>query len=318
MVRWIAAISTIAVLVLALAPARADERISVGVSKTGMLVWLAEAMGALDAVDVALEEIGSGVVAARRVEEGSLSFGASSEFAFVSRTLSSAPLCVYATISASRTTQLISRADKVGPDPRSLSDKRVAVTKNSIGQYFLSQFLLLSGIAEESVEIVNGAPEDIVRLVVSGEVDAGITWEPHATRIRSALGPNAQTYQDQQDQYFYFVLHGRCVQSEREQEVLLDFLSALLAAENLASSSPTKAQQLLASNLDLSLDEVRAIWPQHSIGLSLPQDLLLAMEAEAEWRIAVGASEGPAPNMLSHIKAGPLRSVSPSAVGIVE
>lgn len=301
--------------------ARADYEI--GTSKTGLLIWLADAIGALqrEAPMMRVSEIGSGVVAVNRVSDQTLTFGTSSEFAFTSKILTDPSLCIYATISSSRTTRLISRSDMVGPEASDLIGQSVAVTENSIGQYFLSQFLLLSGIEDGAVEIVPGKPGEIVDMVLNGSVAAGITWEPHVTNILTGLGGIgglAQTYPDQEDQYFYFVLHGQCDLDEGRATALRGLLKALIEAENFAHEDPEEAQRLLAERLSLTEEKIQAIWPQHSLRIVLPQDLLTAIESEADWRISRGISEGPTPNSLDFVDTVPLRAVAPDAVRVIE
>lgn len=310
------AILTAAILLSAMCSASA-EPVRVGTSKTGMLIWLADAKGYLDGLDIILEEIGSGVVAANRVADGSLTFGTSSEFAFISKTLSDPTLCVYATISASRTTRLISRSDRIGPTPEELAGSRIAVTPNGIGQYFLSQYLALSGLGIESVTLVHARPDEIVRLINDGEVDAAMTWEPHVSQIRKSLGDLAIDYPDQADQYYYFVLHGRCVLSDEAAATLPPFLKALHRAELFAQANPDEAKRILANRLSIDFTAIEEIWPQHSFVVVLPQDLIKAIEAEAEWRIENGLAEGPTPNVLDFVQPAPLKSVAPQAVRMV-
>lgn len=317
----IVSLGAIALLLTVLGPVRAE--VAVGSSKTGLLIWLADAMGALreEAPNVTVSEIGSGVVAVNRVSDRTLSFGTSSEFAFTSKILTDPSLCIYATLSSSRSTRLISRSDSVGPDASDLVGKSIAVTENSIGQYFLSQFLLLSGIEEGAVTLVNGKPQEIVDLVLDGRVDAGMTWEPHVTNILTGLGGLgglAQTYPNQEDQYFYFVLHGRCTLNDVQTGALNGLLRALLQAEIFAHEEPAEAQQMLAERLDMSIEKVRMIWPQHSLRVILPQDLLTTIESEAAWRIAKGISPGPIPNSLDFVDTAPLRAISPEAVRVIE
>lgn len=297
--------------------ASAAEPVRIGTSKTGMLVWLADAKGYLDGLNIELEEVGSGVVAANRVADGSLTFGTSSEFAFASKILTDRDLCLYGTISASRTTRLISRSDKIGPAPSDLRGASIAVTPNGIGQFFLSQYLILSDVDIDSVTLVSARPQEIVELISDGKVDAAMTWEPHVTNIRKALGEIATDYPDQADQYYYFTLHGKCALSEETAETLTGFLEGLHKAENFARENPDEAKQALAERLAMDAGSLEDIWPQHSLALVIPQDLISAIEAEMAWRIENDLSEGPAPNVLDFLRPDPLHSVAPQAVRVV-
>ena len=308
------------ILLIAIHPGggRADSGFTVGTSRTALLIWLAEANGYLDDAGIHVEEITSGVEGARRVVSGSLTAGTSSEFAVVSRIMEDPVLCIYASLSASRTTRLISRSDRVGPNATDLEGHRVAVTPNGVGQYFLSQYFLLNGVDEQAVEIVPAGPYETVALVTEGVADAAMTWEPHVSRIREALGDLTQEYPDQSDQYYHFVIHGRCDQTEEETAAMIALLDGVRRADIFAQNNPDAAQQILSERLSIPAEDMARLWPQHSLRVSLPQDLVIAMEAEADWRISVGASEGPVPNMLNHIASGPLRAVDETLVRIVE
>ncbi|MEQ8395673.1 ABC transporter substrate-binding protein [Thalassobaculum sp.] len=309
------ALLSVAMFCIVPAPASA-ETITLGTSKTGFLIWLADANGyfADENVSVEVVEVGSGVVAADRVHKGEITFGTSSEFAFTSKIMDAPGLCIYGTISASRTTRLIARSDRVGPHPRDLASKRIAVTPNGIGQYFLSQYLALSELAEDQVELVPSKPEEIVTRLASGTVDAGMAWEPHVAAIRKALGPIALDYPDQAEQYYYFVLHGRCDLSADKANALRSILRALKRAEQLVEERPDEAKKVIGRRLQLSPETMAEIWPQHSLTLTLTQDLLSVIESQAEWRIAKELSTGPIPDTLDVVRIDPLHSVAPQAV----
>ena len=319
--------SSLSCLVLALAlalttaPLRmaSAEPVTIGTSTTGLLVWIAEAFGLFEkhGVEVRVEEVHSGVEAARRTLSGELTLGTSSEFALTSMVMTQPGLCAYATISSSRTTRLLARADRVGLAPQDLVGKRIAVTRKAVGQFFLWQYLRISGIPEGSVTLVDLGPNEIVTAILDGSVDAAMTWEPHVSRIRQALGGRVVEYPDQSDQYFYFVLQGRCALADERPEMLRAVLAALIEAEQLERDQPERVEDALLERLGFDRPAYVQMRPLHSLQVMLPQGLLFLMEREAEWRIREGLSAGPVPDVLSIVRPEPLEAVAPHSVQMI-
>lgn len=300
------------------APATA-EAFRIGSSPTGILIWIADRMGAFaDAgVDVELERITSGVEGAERAAAGGLELTASSEFAFTSKVAAGADLCIYAALSASRTVRLLARADRVGPEAGDLTGKRIGVTYGSAAAFFLSQYLALEGVPESEVQLVDLVPRDMVGAMTEGTIDAVIVWEPYVTQIREQMPDRLVEYADQALQHYYFVLNGRCSLMEERPEELRAVLQALRAADRLAQDDPDRAKALLAPVLGVDGTEMERIWALHSLAVSLPQDLLSLIELESRWLVATGRVYSGIDNALQVVRPGPLEAVAPSAVQIV-
>jgi len=296
------------------------EPLTIGSSHTGVLVWLAEAQrGYADAgVDARLEKVSSGVEAVRRVAEGDLDLGTSSEFAFTNW-LSRHPgdLCIYATLSASRTVRLLGRSDRVGPTAADLRGKRIGVTFGSAARFFLWQYLVLSGVPEDAVDLVNLKPADLVEAIVADEVAAIIVWEPFATRAERRLPVPTVEYPGQSLQHYYFVLHGKCSLAEERPEDLKAVLSALHAADLLARDDPQAAKTLIAPLFGNDQSVVDDVWNKHSLRLSLPQDLISLMEIQGQWIVEQNPGERTPVTVLDHIKPAPLDTVAPHLVQMV-
>ncbi|MFC3231252.1 ABC transporter substrate-binding protein [Marinibaculum pumilum] len=300
-------------------PARAEEPFRIGTSGTGLLVWIAQAMGAFDdaGVEVEIERLTSGVEGLDRTENGTLDLAASSEFAFTTRVAGGADLCIYGTLSASRTVQLLAHAGRVGPAPADLAGKRIGVTQGSVARFFLWQYLALEQVPEEDVVLVDLIPKDMVRAMRDGEIDAAIVWEPHATQIRELLRDRLVDYRDQSMQHYYFVLQGPCDLERRRPEALRAVLAALIEADALARRDPERAKRYIMPVLRLGPAEVDRVWPKHSLGVVLPQDLLLLMEMEARWLQSAGLAGDGAINALQRVRPQPLADVAPAAVQMV-
>lgn len=297
----------------------AADPFRIGASPTGILVWMAEDLGYFEdnSVDVEVRQASSGVEALTLVQSGEIDLGASSEFAFVSRAIHDPGLCIYATISASRTIRLVSRSDRVGDQATDLRGKRIGVTFGAATRFFLWQFLTLAGIDEADVTLVDLKPAEITGAMRDGSIDAGIVWEPHVTNIRNAVTVDLVEYPDQSEQHYYFALQGRCDLDERKPKELRQALRALVQAERASYEQASEAHRAFSRRFGVSEEEAAYIWELHTLSVSLPQDLLFLMESEAKWRAATGLDAGAPLNSLERIKTKPLADVAPNAVQII-
>lgn len=295
------------------------EPFRIGASPTGILAWMAQDLGHFERNDVAVEvrQISSGVEALDMVQSGELDLGASSEFAFISRAISDPSLCIYATISASRTIRLMSRADRVGQKVADLRGKRIGVTFGAASRFFLWQFLTLAGIGEDELTLVNMRPAEITAAMVDGSIDSGIVWEPHVTNIRKSTPVELIEYPDQSEQHYYFTLQGKCDLETRKPDELRRVLRALVEAERSALDQASAAHKAFSKRFGVSEEEAAQIWGLHTLSVSLPQDLLFLMELEAKWRESSGLDSGANFDSLERIKTAPLADVAPGAVQII-
>ena len=66
-----------------------------------------------------------------------------------------------------------------------LKGKKVAVTKGSFAQHLLALALEKVGMTMDDIELINMPPADIPVAIISGTIDAGVTWEPYITRYEN-------------------------------------------------------------------------------------------------------------------------------------
>ena len=311
-------------LVLALfvaGSARAAEKVTIAASQTAILVWLAEERGyfADEGLDIEIRMYQSGSYSADAVIKGEVALSTSSEAAFVSRSLVHPNLRVLATISASETARLVGRRDHGIVKASDLPGKRIGVTRKSTAEFFLGRYLIFNGIAPSAVKIVDLKPSEIAAALASGEIDAGVTWDPYMYRAEVKLGERAVSLPNQYGQFFYFVLMGRAGWIEANAETVQAILRALLRAETFAIENEAAARTAIRRKFDYEQKYIDHFWPLHSLRVGLPQDLLLVLEEQAKWRIRQHMTDRQSiPNFLDFIASGPLGETKPSAVDIVQ
>ncbi len=292
----------------------------IGATKTAILFWLADELGYIESAGFEARMYQSGTLTTRDLVEGKIQFATGSHVSFVANALKSPDLRIVSTLSTSRTAKLVGRRDQVDQSVASLAGKKVGITRSSIGEYFLASFLALNGMRLSDLNIVDLKPGDIVTGLANGDLAAGLTWEPYVYQAREALGDLALGYPGQEGQYYYFLLVGRDDWLSGNSAKTAELMRALLKAEAFAQSNPDEAKKMITKKYGLDPAFVDYLWPEHSLTVELPQDLVRLMEEAVVWRAEAqgGTPDGGLPNMLGFLHSAPLRSVSPEAVGVFE
>jgi ABC-type nitrate/sulfonate/bicarbonate transport system substrate-binding protein len=304
---------------LSYASSEPTTKAKIAATPTALLLWLANSLGYLDDLPVQLINYPSGVQTGKALVDGKVQLATSSEFAYISRALQHPNLRLIATLSSSQSAKLIANRERVGMQPVGLRGKTIAVTKNSIGHFFLWQYLVLHGMSFGDVNLKFLAPDGIVAAMQKGDVDAALTWQPFAARISAALGARAVSFADQLDQFYYFSLYSTEAWLKGNEQLATDILKAALKAETFAHNHPDQAILALANSLKIRPEIMGDIWKEHALRIRLPLDLPSIMELAGEWRIEQSLSEKKSlPNVLTLIDLSPLTRASRSAVQITK
>ena len=311
---------TLAVLAgLATGSLEAAEKLTISASQTALLVWLAHDRGYFkdEGLDVDVKRFQSGLASADALINGDAELSTTSDSAFVSRSLKHPDLRILAAISTIEVSRLVGRRDRNVIAAKDLAARRIGVTVGSTGEFLLGRYLTLNGLSLSDVEIVNMKPAAIEAALVSGEIDAGLTWVPYIYRAEAALGQNAVRLPDQEGQFFYFLLLGKADWIKSNAETTRAVLRALLRAEQLVIDQGDVAKRHIADMFNHDPTYMDHLWPLHSLRVSLPRDLLFFMEEQARWRIRKGLTmRKSVPNYLELIDTKPLRALRSDVVGI--
>ena len=222
-------------------------------------------------------------------------------------------------LSTVETSRLLARGDRGIALAEDLVGKRIGVTLGSTGEFFLGRYLAINGMSLSAVETVDLKPAEIAAALTSGDIDAGLTWEPFAHQAETALGDNVLELPDQEGLFYYFMLVSSADWIDDNLDRVKAIMRALVRAEQLVIEQDGHARRLIGDRFGFDEAYVDHLWPLHNLRVSLPQDLLFLMEEQAEWRIRAGLTDRESvPNYLDLIEGGPMRATKPSAVGIVQ
>ena len=296
---------------------RAGSPIRLGVTATGILVWLADGMGLLadSPHNFELIRYASGTKTAKDVVAGDLDLATSSEFAFVSMGFDRPDLRILASISQSRTVDVFARADRGIRDYPDLTGKTVGLVPNSFAHFALSRVLLESNAEVGKLKPLR--PAELVEAITNGSIDAGVIWEPFVRKASMALGDQFVLLPHKESHNYQFILHGTDAWISAHDEVATDLVAMLVRAAEFAEEDPNAAKRIVGSRLELDAETMDYLWPKHTLKMSLSQALLRLMEDEAWFRIDLGLSDGDVPDFLEMISPDALRQADPRAISII-
>jgi NitT/TauT family transport system substrate-binding protein len=299
------------------------EKLSIGTirSEISALLWIADKNGYFEqqGLEVTLKVYQAGRFAVDEVLAGKIDLAACADFVFAVVTLKSGEnLRVLATIAAADIHEVIARKDRGLNRPQDLTGKKIGVTRETSGEFFLATFLSFNGIAPAEVELVNLKPYDLKEALAGGTVDAVMAWEPNVSEIKTRLGDQAVAWPGQSGQKFYWLLVGADKVIKTKPQALVRLFQALRQAEDFARKNPEAAKAMVAQRLEVAPAYINHMWPKGKYALSLDQPLLLALEDQSRMLLKNRPAAGKEiPNYLNYLYVEALRQAAPDAVRIV-
>lgn len=301
-------------------PPAAALRLGLGAPLHSALVWVALEQGYFAERGLSVEPVqyAAGRFALQGLLDGAVDAATTAEFSFMSRSFDHPELRVLASLAATEVIALVARRDAGIKTPGDLRGRRIGVTYNTDGHFFLDAFLSLHRIPPESVTAVDLGPDALVDALAAGRVDAVITWEPVVSKAQAALGGKAVTWPGQGGQETFWVLVTKAGHLDSHGEPLERLLAALLDAARYVAVQPEQTRAALVKRFGLEPDYVARIWPRYRHEVTLPQSLLTILEQGARWKLrAAGRADAPLPNYLDYLHPEPLERAQPRAVTLI-
>ncbi|MBF0311324.1 MAG: ABC transporter substrate-binding protein [Magnetococcales bacterium] len=284
------------------------------------LVTLAQRLGYFRnaGLDVVLSEHATGDEALQRVESGQADLATVAETAFVLRLFERPQLRALAVIGGSdNEVRILARKDAGIAVPSDLNGKRIATQKRLSTHFFLDQFLLKNGLSMQDITPHFHKLPELPDRIVAGEVDAISTRDPFLSRATARLGENAVVFEAIGLYDKVFLLATLEESLPGREKALERFLHALIRAEAFVRDSDNEARKLLLRLLPG--EELESQWQHARLRVWLDHRFLLTLENVADWAIRNDLTDKRTlPNFLSNLEAGPLRSVRPVAVNLLE
>lgn len=329
---WLrAAASLWAMLLLCLAAGTGDASaaeprpLGLGVSHgpVSLLVYVAEAQRYFEQEGLAIRRMKceSGRECLQRLRAGDVDVATAADFAVALDSLSGGEGAIIGTIStSSRQIKLVARRSAELQSPAQLAGRRAGTVRGSSAEYFLNSWLLHQGVSPDDVRVVHFAPDRLVPALLRRDVDALAIWEPIAGDARRALRDEALELPVPlvYTQHFNLVAARRVLADPAREPALLALLRAVRRAEQLVAGDPARAQQILATQLNIPADEAARLMAEHDHRLRLEQSLMNTLRGQARWILRQGLV--PAPVMADAlgraVEPALLRGLSPGSVSI--
>ncbi len=296
------------------------ERITVAAyaGETGALVYVAEDQGFFEenGLEVTIKDYESGKAAADALIAGETDIATSADFVFVSNSFDHVDLRVFGTVATAEVIELVARKDKGIITPTDLKGKKIGITKKSSTESDLGKFLLYSGLSIDDVELVDLKPSEIVKAVINGDIDAGVTWDPNVYNIKKELGDNAVSWSVVES--FYFVLITKKNWINNKPKAAERFIKSVLEAEDYIKDNSEGAKEFVKDRFDYDSAYIDYSWPNQEFAVILEQAMLVLFEDQARWSIDNKLTDAnQVPNYLDYIYMDALEEVKPEAIGII-
>jgi len=298
------------------------EKIVVGVPKivSTALFDVAADRGLFKAQGLDVEAVGysSGLKAMDDLMQDKLDIAIATEFVVAAKHFLHPDVRILASIARPDLHEMIARKDRGITEPAHLKGKRIGVTRESSGDFFLETFLAHQGIPAGEVTILDIAPPKLPDALSAGTVEAVMTWEPMVGKIKERLGADAVSWPGQSRQAYYLLLMTRDSFVSKRPGTSERLLRALIEAEDYAATHVREAQDIVAKRLEHDSPAIQALWPRCDFRVRLDQDLLLLMEEEARWVLRHKRLKKEMPNYLDVVHRDALRRIKPEAVSIID
>lgn len=269
-------------------------------------------------INLTIKNYTSGPAALNDVIAGKVDVADASDFAGVSAIFSHPNVKIIANVSKSQAFLLVARKDHGINSINDLKGKRIGLTADTVGQYYLGQFLTFNDITEQQVTLVNMTQPELVSALAKGDIDASVVFEPNGYTTKRLLGSKAISWSVQGDQSIYTLLYCGSQLTDNHPEVLTRYMRAVTEGEQFITDHSTQAKQMIAGQLGDSQAYINYIWPNFQFQASLDQELLINMENEATWSIDNNlTSVNKVPNYLDNIDLQPLLAVNPNRVSVI-
>lgn len=269
-------------------------------------------------LDATIIEYTSGPASLTGLFAGETDINIAADFVGVRNIFDHPELRILAQANQHRVFQLVSRKDLGIIKPQDLKGKKVGVTKNSAGEYFLGNFLSENNLKLEDVIRVDLTPPDMVAQLGSGQVDAIVIFEPHVYKLKNTLGEKFVSWDVQGNQNISALVYTTEPFIKAHPTIVENYMKSLVQAEAYYESNPEAVKKFVGQKLKYEDAYIAYSWPKFTHAITLNQELLLNMENEARWVIKNKLTDQTSvPNYLNFIYFDPLEKAKPDGITIV-
>ena len=285
-------------------------------------VWVAEELGYFneEKIDLTIQDYDSGRNALETMlKDETINMATVAQTPVVFNSFNNEDFVIIATMAYSvDDVKVLARKDFGIVKPADLTGKKIGVTLRSTGHYFLEGYLAHYGKSLTDIDLYDVNAATLKEKLISGELDAITTWEPHIYNTKKILNENQLTLLLSPTPFrkdFYFTVSRSYAVKHKEH--VKRFLRAVIRAENYIKNNPEKAKEIVSRRLKVDPEIVNSIWDTFMFNITLEQSILVGLENEAQWAIDTNLKKGELPNYLDFISIKALEEAKPEAVNII-
>jgi ABC-type nitrate/sulfonate/bicarbonate transport system substrate-binding protein len=290
-------------------------------NSTSGLILIAHANGYFKDIglEVTLKLFPTGSEGLKQLQAGQIDVTHVSDFVLVKEIfMGASSLRCLGSIAATDIMQVIAMKDRGILQPGDLKGKKIGVTRATIAEFYLGQFLSFHNLVWQDVEVVNLNPGDLPEALANGKIEALMVWEPYIYEIKKRLGDKVISWPGQNGQQFYNILVSSDQYTKAKPEALVRLFRALERAEAFVKQNNNQALKIVAQQLKVDASVLKDEWISSTYELSLDQSLLITMEDKARWMTNNKLTDqSRVPYFLDYIYAEPLAKADPQAVRII-
>jgi len=138
-----------------------------------------------------------------------------------------------------------------------LTGKRVALSRDDVGETFLSYLLTQNGLSLTNVIIVSVRPEEVARAFLDGQADACVTWEPHVSQALQRPGAHLLASTREHPDIIVDTLNVRKDLIERDPEQVKSLMRGWFKALKFYREHPDAANEIIAPYYKITAGEYR-------------------------------------------------------------
>ena len=300
----------------------ANIKLAAEMSLLPATVWIAENKGFFKKhkVNLTIQEHDSGRNALESMlKDNTINIATVAQTPVVFNSFKNEPYVIFATMAYSLDDiKVLARKDHGIKTAKDLKGKKIGATKRSTGHYFLEGFLTHYGYDLNDVELKDINASKLGPKLVTGEVSAITSWEPHISKAEKSVGKENLTLMISPTPFrkdFFFTTPKDFAKEHSNQ--LEQFLKALVDAEIYIKNNPQESQSIIAKRLNTDPALIKKIWDTFTFEISLEQSIMINLEDEAIWAEKLSTTRKEIPNYFNFIDTKPLTNVKPHAVNII-
>jgi ABC-type nitrate/sulfonate/bicarbonate transport system substrate-binding protein len=284
------------------------------------LIFIAEKKGFFkkNRVNVEIIKYITGLNAIGDVLNDKLDIAATTDPAVVTKSFDSPNLKILAVTVIANSHKILVNSGSGIIKPADLIGKKIGIAKGTSAEYAFYNYLSLTNINYNQVEIIDLQPNEYLNAFKKNEIDAVMTWEPNIYNLKKELKDKVFELSQKNIPYFYYLLCTKDEIIKKKYKEIQALIKALKDAEDYVKKNNESAKILVKKIMNTNDEYINYAWKGISISLSLPQDLIFAMESEAKWRINNNITKNKTlPNYLKYIYFDALEKIKPDSITMI-